>query len=267
MYICIEKHITRRIILAALVGSLAAVTVINHVTAVRETAAYEWGLHFEKPSSPPVPNLSDENLNPYSAYYHGNLNEKTIYITFDAGYENGNTAPILDALKKHKAPAAFFLVGSYIKQNRDLVKRMVAEGHTVGNHSYNHPDMITKSQRDFFNELAETRQAYKEVTGTDMPMFYRPPEGKFTTDNLAWAQSAGYTTVLWSTAYVDWNTSSQPDHSYAYKKLEERTFPGAIILLHSTSQTNAEILDTQLAKWEKQGYTFGDINDLVKNYS
>lgn len=267
MYICIEKNITRRFMLAGLVAALATGAVLNHLHLARETASYEWGLHFEKPSSPPVPNLSDDKLNPYGAYYHGNLKEKKIYITFDAGYENGYTEIILDALKKHDAPAAFFLVGPYIKENPEIVKRMAAEGHTVGNHSYNHPDMTAKSKEDFLKELDKTRRIYKEVLGEDMPMFYRPPEGKFSTENLAWAKEAGYTTVLWSTAYVDWNNDSQPSHDYAYKKIEERTFPGAIILLHSTSKTNSEILDSQLTKWEEQGYTFGDINDLAKDYN
>jgi len=267
MYFCIDKKTTRSLLAALLFICLGTGIFIQlrrfHTQPV---AAYEWGLHFEKPSTAPVPNLTDDKLNPYNAYYHGNLNEKAIYITFDAGYENGFTRPILDALKKHNAPAVFFLVGPYIESNPELVQRMVAEGHTVGNHSYNHPDMTTKNQTEFLRQLNKTAKAYKEVTGADMPLFYRPPEGKFTTENLQWAQAAGYTTVFWSTAYVDWNTDSQPTHEYAYQKIADRTFPGAIILLHSTSQTNAEILDTQLTKWEQQGYTFGDINDLVKNY-
>ncbi len=245
---------------------MCAVATAGYSGFAVETAEYEWGLHFEKPKTAPVPNLEDSMLNPLGAYYHGNTNEKTIYITFDAGYENGNTAPILDALKKHNAPATFFLVGPYIKSNPELVKRMVTEGHTVGNHSYNHPDMTTKDQNGFLKELSKTAAVFKEVTGSDMPMFYRPPEGKFSIENLKWAQSAGYTTVFWSSAYVDWDNDKQPSHEYAYKKIEERTFPGAIVLLHSTSKTNAEILDNQLTKWRQQGYSFGDINDLVKNY-
>ena len=142
---------------------------------------------------------------------------------------------------------------------------MVAEGHTVGNHSYSHPDMTKKNQTEFLKELAATRQAYENVTGDSMPMFYRPPEGRFTTENLAWAQQAGYTTVLWSSAYVDWNTASQPDHNYAISKIEQRTFPGAVFLLHSTSRTNAQILDRQLSLWKQQGYTFGDIKNLASS--
>lgn len=268
MYFCMDKKLSRALLALLLLGCVATASVAGHIRTRSQTvAAVEWGLHFEQPASPPVPNLSDRQLNPYSAYYHGNTQEKVIYITFDAGYENGNTAPILDALKKHSAPAAFFLVGPYIENNPDLVKRMVSEGHTVGNHSYNHPDMTKKSQADFLSELSKTRQAFQKVTGQPMPMFYRPPEGKFTTENLQWAQAAGYTTLLWSSAYVDWNTSSQPDHSYAFEKIEERTFPGAVFLLHSTSQTNAEILDKQLSLWRQQGYTFGDVKDIAPSFS
>lgn len=223
----------------------------------------EWGLHFEKDNSLPIPNMSDDVINPLGAYFHGNTDEKVIYITFDAGYENGYTAPILDALKKHNTPAAFFLVGPYIEENPLLVERMINEGHTVGNHSYDHPDMTGKSQEEFLRQLEKTETAFKNVTGKDMPKFYRPPEGKFTTENLKWAQQAGYTTVLWSSAYVDWNNNSQPSHDYAFEKIARRTFDGAVFLLHSTSATNAEILDAQLTKWEQAGYRFGDIKDLA----
>ncbi len=229
--------------------------------------SYEWGLHFEQPNTLPIPNLEDSVLNRYNAYFHGNTGEKVIYITFDAGYENGNTAPILDALKKHNAPAAFFLVGPYIENNPEFVRRMVREGHIVGNHSYNHPDMTTKSQEEFISQLDKTAAAYKNVTGETMPMFYRPPEGKFTKENLQWARQAGYTTVLWSSAYVDWNNDSQPSHQYAFEKISQRTFDGAIFLLHSTSKTNAEILDQQLTIWEQQGYTFAPLTHLVEYYS
>ena len=163
--------------------------------------------------------------------------------------------------------AVFFLVGPYIENNPELVKRMVAEGHTVGNHSYNHPDMTNKDRARFETELNKTRQAFETVTGTPMPLYYRPPEGKFSEENLKWAQEMGYTTLLWSSAYVDWNNDSQPDREYALKKIKERTFPGAVFLLHSTSSTNAQILDEQLTLWENEGYTFGNIADLVREYA
>ena len=224
---------------------LACISITNQSsqeTAAQPVQSCEWGLHFEQDNTLPIPNMSDDILNPLGAYFHGNTDEKVIYITFDAGYENGHTEKILDALKKHNAPAAFFLVGPYIKDNPLLVDRMVKE---------------------FLYQLNKTAEVFKTATGTDMPKFYRPPEGKFTTENLKWAQEAGYTTVLWSSAYVDWNNDSQPSHSYAFEKIARRTFDGAVFLLHSTSQTNAEILDEQLAKWTQAGYRFGDITELA----
>ena len=257
-----KKHI---IITAVTLAVLMAVSLVAFALQpkVQAVQSYSWGLHFEKKNEIPIPNLSDEVLNPYNAYFHGDTSKKTIYITFDAGYEIGYTAPILDALKKHNAPAAFFLVGPYIENNPELVKRMVAEGHIVGNHSYNHPDMTQKNYDDFKNQLDKTASAFKDVTGQEMPKFYRPPEGKFTKENLKWAQQQGYTTVLWSSAYVDWNNDDQPSHSYAFEKIADRTFDGAVFLLHSTSKTNREILDRQLTKWEQSGYSFGKISDLV----
>lgn len=269
MYFCVDKKISHCMIVCLFVAfsSVATYLNINNENKVQRVQSYEWGLHFEKERQAPIPNLSDEKLNPYNAYYHGNLERKVLYITFDAGYENGHTEQILDALKKHNVSATFFVVGPYIKENPDLIKRMVAEGHTVGNHSYHHPNMTTKTKERFLRELDKTREEFKLVTGEDMPLFYRPPEGKFSTDNLQWAKDAGYTTVLWSSAYVDWNTDNQPSHDYAYEKIAQRTFDGAIFLFHSTSATNAEILDRQLTRWENEGYTFGDIRTLKENYS
>lgn len=271
MFCVLDKKASR---VALFAGVLVCMSVIipmarfnNKMDQAQPVQSYEWGLHFEKENTLPIPNLSDDVLNKYDTYFHGDTNEKVIYITFDAGYENGNTAPILDALKKHNVPAAFFLVGPYIENNPDLVKRMVAEGHTVGNHSYNHPDMTTKTKDEFINQLDKTAAAYEKVTGQKIPMYYRPPEGKFTEENLLWAQQIGYTTVLWSSAYVDWNNDNQPSHSYAFEKIGQRTFDGAIFLLHSTSSTNREILDQQLTKWEQQGYTFGSITQLAERYS
>ena len=183
-------------------------------------------------------------------------------MTFDAGYENGNTAPILDALKKHNAPGTFFVVGSYIKENPDLIKRMVAEGHTVGNHTYHHPNMSQKDEASYKKELNDLAALFQETTGTPLPLFYRPPEGKFSDENLTWAQELGYKTIFWSLAYVDWKQDAQPSREAAFDKLMPRTHDGAIVLLHSTSATNAAILDELLTRWEEMGYTFGTLSEL-----
>lgn len=226
-------------------------------------SATDWGLSFQTEGQAPIGNASASDLAKYDAYYLGDTSKKVIYLTFDCGYENGNTGVILDALKKHNAPAAFFVVGNMIRTEPDLICRMVNEGHIVGNHTYHHPDMSKISnQESFQKELDDLANQYKEVTGQDLPKYYRPPQGKYSVENLKQSQALGYKTVFWSLAYVDWYVDKQPTTEQAYAKLLPRIHNGAIVLLHSTSKTNATILDELLTKWENMGYTFASLNDL-----
>lgn len=232
--------------------------------AVMTAAEGNWGLSFQQDGEPPIANASYEELAKYNAYYAENTKEKVLYLTFDAGFENGNTAAILDALKKHNVSAAFFVVGTYIKDNPDLIRRMKAEGHTVCNHTYHHPDMSKIATKETFEkELKEVEIQYQEVTGEEMTKFYRPPQGKYSESNLQMAKEMGYQTFFWSLAYVDWYENDQPTKDEAFQKLLGRVHPGAIILLHSTSKTNAEILDELLTKWKDMGYTFNPLSHLV----
>lgn len=225
--------------------------------------AENWGLGFGAEGEQPSGNASAEELKAYDAYYVGEKEEKVIYLTFDCGYENGNTAPILDALKKHNAKATFFVVGHFLETAPELVKRMVAEGHIVGNHTYHHLDMSSLSDRAAFQkEMEDVATLFTEITGTEMTKYYRPPQGKYNTENLKMAQALGYQTFFWSLAYVDWNTEAQPTKEEAFAKLLPRIHPGAIVLLHSTSKTNGEILDELLTKWEEMGYTFCPLSEL-----
>lgn len=231
--------------------------------SVSSSAEGNWGLSFQQEGKPPVANATADYLKQFNAYYASNTEEKIIYLTFDAGFENGYTPTILDALKKHQVPATFFLVGNYLETNPDLVKRMIEEGHIVGNHTYHHPDMSQIStQESFSKELQDLEILYTEVTGTTMKKFYRPPQGKYSEANLQMAKDLGYKTFFWSLAYVDWYENQQPTHEEAYSKLLTRIHPGAIVLLHSTSKTNAEILDSLLQKWKDMGYTFGTLEDI-----
>lgn len=228
-------------------------------------AADNWGLSFQEEGKSPVGNATFDELKAYNAYYAEDTEEKVLYLTFDCGYENGNTEPILDALKKHKAPATFFVVGNFISTSPDLVKRMHEEGHTVGNHTYHHPDMSQISTKEAFaKELGDVEELYQEITGKTMTKYYRPPQGKYSTDNLQMAKDMGYHTFFWSLAYVDWYQDDQPTHEEAFDKLLGRIHPGAIVLLHSTSSTNAEILDELLGKWEDMGYTFHSLDELTE---
>ena len=221
-----------------------------------------WGLSFRTEGTPPVGNVGSAQLARYDAAYLGDTSRKVLYLTFDAGYENGCTARILDTLRDHNVKACFFLVGNYLDKNADLVRRMVEEGHTVGNHTMHHPDMSRLTDKEAFSkELEDLEGLYREVTGQELPKFYRPPQGIYSEENLAMAQELGYRTVFWSLAYADWDNNSQPTRQQAFSKLLPRIHPGAIVLLHSTSQTNAEILDELLTKWEEMGYTFAPIEE------
>ena len=186
------------------------------------TVSAEWnlGLSFQEDGQPPVANASFEELAQYDAYYAQDTDEKIIYLTFDCGYENGNTGMILDALKKHGVSATFFVVGTYIESEPELIKRMVEEGHTVGNHTWHHPDMSQIASIDSFQkELEDVENAYKQVTGEEMTKYYRPPQGKFSETNLQMAKELGYKTFFWSLAYVDWYDDDQPTKKEAFDKL------------------------------------------------
>ena len=233
-------------------------------SSILQPEAANWGLSFQEEGQRPVGNATVAELQPYHAYYAQDTNEKIIYLTFDCGYENGNTPAILDALKKHQVSATFFTVGTFLEAEPDLVKRMVAEGHTLGNHTWHHPDMSAISTIDTFSEeLNSTADAYRQITGEEMPHYYSPPQGKYSTENLQMAKDLGYSTFFWSLAYVDWYQDNQPSKEEAFAKLLGRIHPGAIVLLHNTSSTNAAILDELLTRWEDMGYHFGTLQELI----
>ena len=237
----------------------------NLATPASGSASSEnWGLGFGQEGTQPTGNATVEELKKYNTSYVGSNTEKVIYLTFDAGYENGNTEPILDALKKHNVTATFFVVGHYLESAPELVKRMVADGHFVGNHTYHHLDMSSISSKESFEkEMKDVEDKFQEITGTQLTRFYRPPQGKYNTKNLEMAKEMGYHTFFWSLAYVDWYQDKQPSKEEAFKKLLGRIHPGAIVLLHSTSKTNGEILDELLTKWEEMGYTFRTLEDFI----
>ena len=252
----------RDVLIAAAAVILAVALAMGTIRGgALETGA--WGLSFQREGAPPTGPASVEQLRAYDAAYLGDTTRKVLYLTFDAGYENGCTAKILDVLKKHQVPAAFFLVGNYLERNPDLVRRMVEEGHIVGNHTMHHYDMSKISDKETFTkELQDLEALYRQVTGQELQKFYRPPQGIYSETNLEMAKALGDKTVFWSLAYVDWNNDSQPTREQAMSKLLPRIHNGAVILLHSTSKTNAEILDELLTQWEEMGYSFQSITEL-----
>lgn len=201
----------------------------------------------------------------YDCYYIGNPSEKTIYLTFDEGYEKGYTGKILDALKKHNVKASFFVVKPYIVHNPELVKRMVNEGHLVCNHSARHPSMASiVDETKFKKEFTDVEDAFTKVTGKQMPKYFRPPMGKYSELSLYYTKKLGYKTIFWSFAYQDWEPYRQSSHEAAERKIMSKTKNGSVLLLHAVSRTNAEILDDLLTHFENQGYKIKNLDELVK---
>lgn len=266
--LCCLLILTAAFCAGALAGQFAKEHRMAWEATLQEASEGNWGLSFPKEGKPPIANASMEDLAEYHAYYAEQTTEKKIYLTFDCGYENGNTPAILDALKKHQAPATFFVVGNFLSSNPELVRRMADEGHLVGNHTFSHPDMSAISTKEaFLKELSQVEDLYREITGQEMAKYYRPPQGKYSQENLETANALGYHTFFWSLAYVDWKKDQQPTKKEAFQKLLGRIHPGAIVLLHNTSNTNGQILDELLGKWEEMGYTFHPLTELVDSFA
>jgi peptidoglycan-N-acetylmuramic acid deacetylase len=205
----------------------------------------------------------------YGGYYvdkkHGDdCEEKVMYLTFDAGYENGNVERILNVLKEENVKAAFFVLENLILKNGDLIKRMVNDGHLVCNHTSKHLDVTKcKTVNEFRVELEKLEKDFKECTGLDMPKYFRPPEGKFSENSMKFASQLGYKTIFWSFAYADWDNASQMSITKAKEKIMSNIHNGEIMLLHPTSKTNADILGDVIREIKSQGYRFGTLDELV----
>jgi peptidoglycan-N-acetylmuramic acid deacetylase len=206
----------------------------------------------------------DELLQKYGAFYKADPNKKEIYLTFDNGYENGYTEKILDVLKKEKVPATFFVTGHYLNSASELVKRMVKEGHIVGNHSWHHPDFTQVSDQRVKEELQKVKDKTAELTGQEKMEYLRPPRGVFSERTLKLAKEEGYTHVFWSVAFVDWKTDQQKGWKYSYDNIMKQIHPGAVILLHTVSKDNADALEKAIQDLKKQGYTFKSLDNLKK---
>ncbi|NFV12595.1 delta-lactam-biosynthetic de-N-acetylase [Clostridium sporogenes] len=214
-----------------------------------------------------IPEDMENDLNKYSGYFLGDTSKKHLYLTFDEGYENGYTDKILDVLKANNIKAAFFVTAPYVKQNKDLIKRMVDEGHLVCNHSDHHPSMASaalKGKESFEKEFTVVEDLYKDITNKDMPKFFRPPMGKYSELSLKYTEDLGYKSIFWSFAYLDWDRNKQPSPEQGKEKILNGVHNGSIILLHAVSKTNAEILDTVLKELKNDGYEFKTLEDLPK---
>ena len=211
-----------------------------------------------------TPEVSDYiDLSKYDAYYvNPKCKKKKIFLTFDCGYENGFTPKILDVLKKQKIVAAFFVTKPFIREGRDLVRRMKKDGHIVGNHTVHHKSMPTLSDRDNKQEIIDCAEYCKEATGYEMDHFIRPPMGEYNEKTLKLTKSMGYKTIFWSMAYVDFDVNKQPGKQYVVEHFKKYTHNGAIPLMHNVSQSNAEALDEVITNLKKEGYQFESLKKL-----
>lgn len=244
---------------------LSALLTLNTLTcyAGGENEAFNFYCKRNSEHKTPTIDANISFISQNSGYYVGKDDEKVIYLTFDAGYENGNIERILNVLSDHGAHGAFFVLENLIRRNTALVERMAQEGHLVCNHTYRHKDMSkVTSKEEFEKELCSLESYYTEMTGRHLAPYYRPPEGRFTQKNLIFAEEMGYKTVFWSFAYADWDNDRQPDAERAKKLILDNTHNGMVILLHPTSKTNADILDSLLSEWESLGYRFGTLDEL-----
>ncbi|WP_223830156.1 delta-lactam-biosynthetic de-N-acetylase [Paenibacillus arenilitoris] len=227
--------------------------------------AYHFG--FKKSVNGQLPSIDEEGfkgiVTKHGALFLGDTSKKELFLTFDNGYENGYTSKILDVLKEKKAPAAFFVTGHYVKDQAELIKRMAAEGHIVGNHSWSHPDMSQLSEEQIKAELDKVKEHVQQLTGQREMKYLRPPRGIFNERVLAASKRFGYTNVFWSIAYKDWDVNAQRGARYAYDQVMKQLHPGAIILLHSVSKDNTEALGSMIDEARRQGYEFKSLDELA----
>jgi len=258
------KHIFIKIIATMLAICYIIIFPIT-TNAVESNKGYDWYFHKNTDNSQPALPSEFNFITKNNGYYLGNADEKVIYLTFDAGYENGNVAKILDALEKHNATGAFFILDNLINRNKELVERMINNGNLVCNHTARHPDMSAITSKEIFaKQLTDLEATYKKAFNLDIAPYYRPPQGKFNQQNLKWANEIGYKTIFWSYAYADWDNNKQPNPATSLQQILEHTHNGMVILLHPTSATNAEIMDALLTSWEQMGYRFGSLDELTQ---
>nr|WP_233523048.1 delta-lactam-biosynthetic de-N-acetylase [Peribacillus saganii] len=237
-----------------------------HTAAEPSNASLHWGFKKSSNGQPAdAGSFYERILEKHGAVYKGDPSKKDIYLTFDNGYENGYTKQILAVLKKHNVPATFFVTGHYLDSASDITKQMVKEGHSIGNHSWSHPDMTQISDAQIEKELALIKEETERLTGQKNMAYLRPPRGIFSERTMAVAKRLGYTHVFWSLAYVDWYVDRQRGPQFAHDQVMKQIHPGAILLLHTISKDNAEALESIIVDLKKQGYHFKSIDDLMNS--
>lgn len=272
-----KKKILKLISVLSLVLATIAIIGSNFISRTAETLAtpepgfekysaydsrvFGWGFKKNKSAEPDIPTNVQETLKKHNSYYIDPQKPKALYLTFDEGYENGYTAKILDVLKETNVPAAFFVTGPYIEKETELINRMLNEGHTVGNHTINHPNLAKSTLSKVKDELTGLDAIFFQKYNTHLK-YMRPPEGEYSEQVLALANDLGYKTIFWSFAYKDWDINAQKGANYAYQNVTPYLHDGAILLLHAVSKDNAEALYDIINYAKEQGYEFKSLDQL-----
>ena len=245
--------------------ALLCAAIMNLSLSAHADGSLHWYIKRQVGKPPQFPSECDE-ISDYGAYYidkNADESRPVIYLTFDAGYENGNVERILDVLRDEEVPAAFFLLDNIILKNTDLVLRMENEGHLVCNHTKNHKNLSCATEEEIKRNLTALEMIYEEKTGREMAKYFRFPEGSYSIEALKSVNNLGYKTIFWSFAYEDWDNNRQPDPGRAIKKVLSGTHNGAVMLFHPTSETNAEIMKTLIKEWKRMGFSFGTLDELT----
>lgn len=244
---------------------LLSVSLLSWQWVSAASDSYSFGLKRATNEEPPEIGAKLESvLAKHDALLRDTSGAKTIYLTFDNGYENGQTTAILDTLKKENIQATFFLTGHYLKSAPDFVKRMIADGHTIGNHTYSHPNMATLSEKELTTELRRFDEELNKLTGISRTTIVRPPEGVFSERSLRVANQLGYQHIFWTMAIVDWYEDRVRGKEVVTKELVDQLHPGAIVLLHTVSADNSQALPDFIAQARAKGYEFADLEELRK---
>lgn len=252
-----------------LIAMICSSILMSSSISASQNTVYSWYCKRNKDHKQPVADSNMQWIEKYNGYYIDHLHgddaaDKVVYLTFDAGYENGNVEKILTVMREENVRGAFFILGHLITSCPDLVRQMAEDGHTVCNHTNRHKDMTQVSDFDAFQkELKSLEMLYRDTVGGEMAHYYRPPEGKFDERSMDYANRLGYKTIFWSLAYADWDNNNQPDEAVAKKKILDHVHNGAVILLHPTSATNANILGDLIRELKGMGYRFGTLDELV----
>ena len=238
-------------------------TIQTSSSSTPSSTKIEWGIkRGDNHEQPDLGSKNRELIEKYNGMAMGNNNDKYIYVTFDLGYEAGYTENILNTLKENNVPATFFITAHYVNTASDLVQRMIDDGHIIGNHTVNHKSMPNLSEAELTDELMKLHTAIYEKFGYEMK-YMRPPKGEYSEKSLSITTKLGYIPVMWSFAYADWDEAKQPSHDDGIKKIVNNVHNGEIMLLHATSKTNMEILDTVIKKIKDMGYEFKSLDEFI----